>query len=176
MLFINSRQGTHTIFCCTIILKLHWKSLIQPFPQCSSYCKVWQNTLLTDLSILRTHFPHFPTEEEFSRSVLASVNVSDVTHNQFYVLSKFALTYPRLKAGGALLPDLIEFYQWIHGRLAYLVTKNYAQKHGLEEVISKADQKHYLFQLYDRVKGWCSITNTEVCVYIQACHMQPYYC
>jgi len=82
--------------------------------------------------------------------MLASANVSDVTRNQFYVLSKFALTYPRLKAGGALLPDLIEFYQWIHTELAYLVTKKYAQKNGFEEVITKADQKyegHDLFTL-----------------------------
>ena len=109
-------------------------------------------------SALGTHFPHFPTEEEFSRSMLASANVSDVTQNKFVVLSKFALMYPRLKAGGALLPDLIEFYQWIHRELAYLVTKNYAQRHGLEEVITKADQKYEeidLFQLYERVKGKC---------------------
>ena len=97
--------------------------------------------------------------------MLASVNVSDVTHNQFYVLSKFALTYPRLRAGGALLPDLIEFYQWIHRQLAYLVTRNYAQRHGLEEIISKADQKDYLFQLYDRVKGLYFITLMCVCIY-----------
>ena len=109
-------------------------------------------------SELGTHFPHFPTEEEFSRSMLASANVGDVTRNKFYVVSKFALMYPRLKAGGALLPDLIEFYQWIHRELAYLVTKNYAQRHGLEEVITKADQKYEeidLVQLYERVKGKC---------------------
>ena len=107
-------------------------------------------------SVLGTHFPHFPSEEEFSQSVLASANVSYVTGNQFYVLSKFALMYPRLKAGGALLPDLIEFYQWIHRELAYLVDKKYAQGHGLEEVITKADQKYEdidLLQLYERVKG-----------------------
>ena len=92
--------------------------------------------------VLDTHFPHFPTEEEFSQSMLASVNLSNVTKNPHYVLSKFALVYPRLKAGGALLPDLIEFYQWIHTELAYLVTYNYAQNHGLEEVITKADQKY----------------------------------
>ena len=117
--------------------------------------------------VLEVHFPHLPTEEEFSQSMLASVNLSNVTKNPHYVLSKFALVYPRLKAGGALLPDLIEFYQWIHTELAYLVTYNYAQNNGLEEVITKADQKYEgldLCQLYERVKGvyltnvhlWCS--------------------
>ena len=92
--------------------------------------------------------------------MLASVNLSNVTKNPHYVLSKFALVYPRLKAGGALLPDLIEFYQWIHTELAYLVTYNYAQNHDLEEVITKADQKYEgldLCQLYERVKGDCLI-------------------
>jgi len=87
--------------------------------------------------------------------MLASANLNDVTRNQFYVLSKFALTYPRLKAGGTVLPDLIEFYQWIHTELAYLVTKKYAQKNGFEEVITKADQKYEgrdLFKLFERVK------------------------
>ena len=97
--------------------------------------------------------------------MLASANLNDVTRNQFYVLSKFALTYPRLKAGGALLPDLIEFYQWIHTELAYLVTKKYAQKNGFEEVITKADQKYEgrdLFKLYERVKGVVLVV-TRVC-------------
>ena len=87
--------------------------------------------------------------------MLSSVNASDVKNPQ-YVLSKFALAYPRLKAGGALLPDLIEFYQWIHTELAYLVTYNYAQNNTLEDVITKADKKYEgldLCQLYDRVKG-----------------------
>jgi len=118
--------------------------------------------------VLGTHFPHFPTEEEFSQSMLASANVSDVTHNKFYVLSKFALTYPRLKAGGALLPDLIEFYQWIHTELAYLVTKKYAQKNGFEEVITKADQKYEgrdLLKLFERVKGVVLVVTLKcVCV------------
>ena len=98
--------------------------------------------------------------------MLASANLNDVTRNQFYVLSKFALTYPRLKAGGALLPDLIEFYQWIHTELAYLVTKKYAQKNGFEEVITKADQKYEgrdLFKLFERVKGVVLVV-TLMCV------------
>ena len=104
--------------------------------------------------------------------MLASANLNDVTRNQFYVLSKFALTYPHLKAGGALLPDLIEFYQWIHTELAYLVTKKYAQKNGFEEVITKADQKYEgrdLFKLYERVKGVVLVVTLKVCVYSQGC-------
>ena len=118
--------------------------------------------------VLEVHFPHLPTEEEFSQSMLASVNLSNVTKNPHYVLSKFALVYPRLKAGGALLPDLIEFYQWIHTELAYLVTYNYAQNHGLEEVITKADQKYEgldLCQLYERVKG-VYLTSVHLCSFV----------
>ena len=85
--------------------------------------------------------------------MLASVNVSDAKNPQ-YVLAKFVLAYPRLKAGGTLLPDLIEFYQWIHTELAYLVTYNYAQNHGLEEVITEGDKRcKGLCQLFQRIKG-----------------------
>ena len=118
-------------------------------------------------SVLETHFPHFATEEEFLQTMLSSVNASDVK-NPHYVLSKFALVYPRLKAGGALLPDLIEFYQWIHTELAYLVTHNYAQNHSLEEVITKADKKYEgldLCQLYERVKG-VYLTNVHLCSFV----------
>ena len=167
MLFSNSWKGKYYYFCCDTVFKF-----INPFLQFSASC---QDTLLRELrwltsfnsscyviltyffpcSVLGTHFPHSPPEEELSWSILASANASNATQNQFYILSKFALTYRRLNAGGALLPDLIEFYQWIHRELAYLVTKNYAQRHGLEEVITKTARKCEidLFQLYERVKG-----------------------
>ena len=37
------------------------------------------------------------------------------------LLSHFATEWRRLQAGGALLPDLLEFYLWIHTSLGGLV-------------------------------------------------------
>ncbi len=95
--------------------------------------------------------------------MLSSANISD-TKNQLFVLSKFALEYPRLEAAGALLPELLEFYRWIHIELAYRVTFKYAENHTIQDVIEKADDEYKrrdmketkgfeLPQLYEKVKG-----------------------
>ncbi len=107
-------------------------------------------------SCLEVHYPHFPTMDEFSQTMLSSVDIGDASKNEFYVLSKFVLEYPRLKAAGALLPDLLEFYQWIHSELAYLVTRKYAEKESIGTVITKAEEKYAgidLNKLYEKVKG-----------------------
>ncbi len=117
-------------------------------------------TLLCPHSKLEVHYPHFPTLDEFFQIMLSSANVSD-TKNQLFVLSKFALEYPRLETAGALLPELLEFYRWIHIELAYRVTFKYAENHTIQDVIEKADgeyKKHdvkgvELLQLYEKVKG-----------------------
>lgn len=93
---------------------------------------------------------------EFSHALLSLKHISDASQNQLYILSQFALEYPRLKAAGALLPDLVEFYRWLHNELAYLVTQEYAEKHSIGEVITKANKKYAglnLEKLYERVKG-----------------------
>ena len=48
--------------------------------------------------------------DEFSQTMLSSVDIGDASKNKFYVLSKFVLEYPRLQAAGALLPDLTSGY------------------------------------------------------------------
>ena len=35
-----------------------------------------------------------------------------------YLLARFAQEWPQLQAGGLLLPDLVEFYQWLHTALS----------------------------------------------------------
>ena len=60
-------------------------------------------------------YPHFPTERDFIHIVL---NYGDIQrHTQggdLYLLGRFAQEWPRLQAGGLLLPDLLEFYWWLH--------------------------------------------------------------
>ena len=92
--------------------------------------------------------------DEFSQSLLSKATIGDI-NNPLYVITQFALEYPHLRAGGALLPDLIQLYWWMHTELAYRVTREYAENHSIEEVILKAD-KHTgldLTQLYERVRG-----------------------
>ncbi len=93
--------------------------------------------------------------EEFSQSLLSLESIGD-QKNPWYIISQFALEYPRLKAGGELLPDLIHLYWWIHTELAYRVTREYAEKHCISEVLSKVNEKYpemEIFQLYERMRG-----------------------
>lgn len=76
---------------------------------------------------------------------------STVLSETFPFLSKFLVSYQRLKAGGAVLPDLILFYQWVHTVLPYIypVTHEYAHESTFEKIIT--NQK--LSALFCRVKG-----------------------
>ena len=70
---------------------------------------------------LEFRYPHYPSERDFTHSVLSS---GDIQHQaqggDLYLLARFAQEWPRLQAGGTLLPDLVEFYQWLHMALGEL--------------------------------------------------------
>jgi len=58
------------------------------------------------------------------------------------VLHHFTLEYKRLELGGVLLPDLVEFYQWIHTHLSHLVTYERAQEITIGDVIALSAQRY----------------------------------
>ena len=67
--------------------------------------------------------------------------------------------YPRLKAGGELLPSLIEFYVWIHTDLNHVITREEATNTTITEAVEQAAgkysrdiEKHYK-KLFDKVQG-----------------------
>ena len=67
---------------------------------------------------LQLCYPHFPSESDFTHSVLSSGDIrSHARGGELYLLARFAQEWPRLQAGGLLLPDLVEFYQWLHTAL-----------------------------------------------------------
>ena len=107
-------------------------------------------------SAIEAHYPHYPSTSELFHILLSSRAISTTEGNEVYVLSKFALEYPRLLAAGNLLPDLLEFYQWIHTELAFLVTRKDAQNWTIEQVVAAVHNKHPELkreELYERVKG-----------------------
>ena len=109
---------------------------------------------------LEQHYPYFPSEKDFTHSVLSS---GDITRDNFSLLSRFALQWPRLQAGGELLPDLVELYQWLHTFLAHVVSYDMACKVKIKTVIERAvrryspDMGEHLRQLFERVKGEDSV-------------------
>ena len=47
-----------------------------------------------------------------------------------------------LQLGGALLPDLVEFYQWLHIHLSYLVRYERATEMSIGNVISLSAKRY----------------------------------
>ena len=105
---------------------------------------------------LELRYPYYPTAQDFTHSVLSS---GDVVREDIALLSRFSLQWRRLQAGGELLPDLVELYQWLHTDLAHLVSYNKACTVTIRKVINRAMRKYsrdrgqHLEQLFLRVKG-----------------------
>lgn len=67
--------------------------------------------------------------------------------------------YPRLQAGGILLPSLIQFYQWIITDLSHVLTKEDTTKMSIYDAVNMAAERyskeletHYT-KLYEFVEG-----------------------
>ena len=75
------------------------------------------------------------------------------------VLNLLALEQKRLQAGGTLLPDLIEFYKWIHTQLSHLVTYERAKEITIGQVINLTAKRYspeicdHLTDLFKRVNS-----------------------
>ena len=75
------------------------------------------------------------------------------------MLTQFVLERPQLEAGGHLLPDLVEFYMWLHTQLAYIVSYENATELTIGKVIERIIERYsndfgkHLKDLYERVKG-----------------------
>lgn len=106
-------------------------------------------------------YPLFPTEKYFIHAMLSSGDTSpgQKQAGELSILTQLVLERPQLLAGESLLPDLVEFYRWMHNQLAYIVSKDRSAKLKIGQVIelavarsSKEFGKH-LKALYERVKG-----------------------
>lgn len=114
------------------------------------------------LSQLSAHYPHFPSESECMCSIMGGhVADDDLEANErdyFPLLSKFAIDWERLQMGGALLPDLVELYTWLHKNLAHILTFERASTIAIGRVISLVEEKKgkelgkHMRSLYERVK------------------------
>ena len=75
------------------------------------------------------------------------------------MLTQFVLERPQLQAGGRLLPDLVEFYLWLHTQLAYIVSYDKATELKIGQVVERAVERYskdfgtHVKVLYERVKG-----------------------
>ena len=70
--------------------------------------------------------PILVTVEDFLLQLFSSTSLND-TSCPLYVLYQFVLRRPKLNAGGTLLPELVQFYTWLHNELSYIVTLDFAK-------------------------------------------------
>jgi site-specific DNA-adenine methylase len=74
----------------------------------------------------------------------------------FDILKQFLGNYSLFKCGGDLLPDLVEFYRWLHNTLSNLITEEEAKEMSISEVADRFSS-YYSDQsavtLYIKVRG-----------------------
>ena len=76
------------------------------------------------------------------KSLVDATEANDCSYTHVYALHQFTLEQRRLQVGGALLSDLVEFYQWIHTQLSHLVTYQRAKQITVGNVINLTAKRY----------------------------------
>ena len=95
------------------------------------------------------------------KSLVDTTEANDCNSTHLFVLRQFTFERKKLQIGGTLLPDLVEFYQWIHTELSYLVTYQRAEEISIGKIInlsSKRYSQEYFNHLADLFKRFKSKT------------------
>ena len=93
------------------------------------------------------------------KSLVAAREACNLNPSYLFALQHFTLEHNRLQVGGALLPDLVEFYQWIHTHLSHLVTYEYAEEITIGNLIKLSAKRYshdicdHLTHLFERIIG-----------------------
>ena len=109
--------------------------------------------------MLELHYPHPPTKNDYMKSLTDTTEANDCSSTHLLVLHQFVQEEKKLQMGGALLPDLVEFYQWIHTELSYLVTYQRAEQISIGELIDLSSRRYsqdyfeHLTGLFKRIKS-----------------------
>ena len=105
------------------------------------------------------HYPHFPSVNELMHSIIRTRDQLYCSKDgKFWLLEKFTAELPKLLISANLLPDLVEFYQWLNMNLSHILTREAASKIKIGEIISLAEKNCskevgiHVRNLYERVK------------------------
>lgn len=113
--------------------------------------------MLLSFRALEVSYPYHFINEQDLRHITEDHTISE----RYPVLTHFAKNLTKLQAGGALLPDLIEFYIWIHKDLKGTVSVEEAKVKSLGDIVKEFGDKHHC-NLYHDLKG--EIANTSLAV------------
>ena len=107
--------------------------------------------------ILEQRYPHPATDVDYMKSLVSATEANDCSYAHLFALHQFTLEQKKLQVGGALLPDLVEFYKWIHTQLSHLVTYQRAKQITIGKVISLTAKRYsqelceHLTKLFERI-------------------------
>lgn len=103
-------------------------------------------------------YPRFPLEQELSCCIQSVGKLEQLSQGgKLWLLDRFSMEWQRLQCGGVLLPDLVEFYQWIHTNISYLLTYDEASSIAIGQIIELAERNSsreigkHLRTLYERM-------------------------
>ena len=147
---------------------ISWKSIpLNQYGHCQ-FLKVTGNHLSIHKSMfiqmlscraLDQQYPHLVTENDYMKDLIMAREAQNLNDSHLFPLHLFSLENERLQLGGALLPDLVEFYLWIHTHLSHLVTYEKAQQITIGKVISLSAKRYsqklceHLTDLFKRIIG-----------------------
>ena len=99
---------------------------------------------------LNQQYPYLATKIMYNKNLVAAREAHKLNDTHLVVLHRFTWEYDKLLLGGALLPDLVEFYQWIHTHLSHLVTYERALNITIGDVI-RLSAKRYSPKLHEHL-------------------------
>ena len=119
--------------------------------------------------VLEAHYPESASSRSFLLQLFASTSLQEPTC-PFYVLYQFILRRPLFNAGGRLLPDLVNFYQWLHEEMSYNVSVETAQDLSISVSLStflnsySPDLRDRRQDQFTRIKSWLFSLRAEVTI------------
>ena len=100
-------------------------------------------------------------------SLVNATEDNNCSYTHLFALNLFTLEQKKLQVGGALLPDLIEFYKWIHTQLSHLMTYERAKQISIGQVINLT-AKRYSSEICDHLTSLFKRINSKhrLCVHM----------
>ena len=93
-------------------------------------------------------------------SLVNATENNNCSYTHLFALNLFTLEQKKLQAGGTLLPDLMEFYKWIHTQLSHLMTYERAKQITIGQVINLT-AKRYSSEIFDHLTSLFKRINSK---------------
>ena len=107
------------------------------------------------------------------KSLVNATEDNNCSYTHLFALNLFTLEQKKLQFGGTLLPDLMEFYKWIHTQLSHLMTYERAKQITIGQVISLT-AKRYSQEICDHLTSlFKRINSKNKSFYTQNTYLQP---